>query len=63
MADETVVHIGENSPEHVAFQLTDRILLNIQKKLLTDLDQKTYLDTYAECLNAVRGRRLWKHDK
>lgn len=58
MADKgTDVHIGENSQEHVAHKITDTILQTIEGKQLDSLDRKTYLDCYAEVLNAVKGNR------
>lgn len=54
MADAPVVHIGENSPEHVAYHLTRDVLLVIERKRMEQLSRKEYLDTYAECLNAVK---------
>jgi hypothetical protein len=64
MAD-TVVHIGENSPEQIAYRLTQDILTMERKALHTgDLSpgwstagRQYLLDTYAECLRAVRGLR------
>jgi hypothetical protein len=54
MADKPVVHIGENSPEYVAYQLMrDLFQLEAPQKV----DRKKYLDTYAECLLAVREPR------
>lgn len=65
MADNTVVHIGENSPEHVAY----RLLLDIQRierkafytgdlsSGWTTADRKWVLDTYSECLQAAKGFR------
>lgn len=61
MADAPVVHIGENSPEHVAYRLM-RDIANVEGKLLTKsdkspervADRKWILDTYAECLGAIR---------
>ena len=47
MADETEVHIGENSPEQVALKLMSKILLKPERK-------DEILDTYAECLATVR---------
>jgi hypothetical protein len=62
MPDSPVVHIGENSPEGVAFKLfTEVVLVEIhnagQKSKMT---KKWILDTYAECLMSVRapGSRL-----
>lgn len=56
MADQAAdVHIGENSPEQVAFKLYREIaaaeLYGSQPK---NPDRKWILDTYAECLLAVR---------
>ncbi|MCK1306454.1 MULTISPECIES: hypothetical protein [unclassified Bradyrhizobium] len=67
MADTApVVHIGENSPEKVAYVLMERIA-QIERKSLHDpnpstsgwtgADRKWLLDTYAECLNAAKGFR------
>lgn len=58
MADGAVVHIGENSPEEVAYKLLTTIASNEGKTLRYDGDQasaerKWLLDTYAECLLAV----------
>ncbi len=61
MPDTTVVHIGENSPQEVAYKLMDKIMTAEQKTLSSgDLhpgwshaDRKWILDTYAECLLTV----------
>ncbi len=57
MADAPVVHIGENSAEGVAFKLL--LLVRTHDKEHRD-DRKSILDTYAECLLAVKnpGARL-----
>jgi len=61
-----VVHAGENSPEQIAYKLLLTIAENEKKPLHstgtapTTADRKWLLDTYAECLLAVRnpaGRR------
>ncbi len=62
MADEAVVHIGENSPEYVAYQLFRHITVT-EKKATSRVgnikaDRKWILDTYAECLDAVKDRRV-----
>lgn len=57
MSDKPVVHIGENSPEHVAYELTQRIFTRIEQRNYEDITRKEFLDTYAECLHAVRGYR------
>lgn len=62
MADAPVVHIGENSPEEVAYKLL-RHVANVEGKNLNStgaVDRKYLIDTYAECLWAVKEpwRRL-----
>jgi hypothetical protein len=63
MADAPIVHIGENSPEQVAFKLLQTVAF-VEKKRLTsqnaggDPDRKWILDTYAECIRAVREPHL-----
>jgi len=53
-----VVHIGENSPEQIAYKL---LLLIASKELEGSYNdhatagRKWLLDTYAECLLAVRN--------
>jgi hypothetical protein len=71
MADQPpVIHIGENSPEQVALKLVE-VLSRLERKALyasndrdKDVaDRKWLLDTYAECLTAVKGyRSLSKND-
>ena len=55
MADQPVVHIGENSPEQVAFKL----MLNIARVEGRDgqetASKEWILDTYAECLRIVKN--------
>jgi hypothetical protein len=53
MAD-TVVHIGENSPEYVAFMLMDRVNNAEANPKRT---RQQILDLYAECVLAVREPR------
>lgn len=58
MADQAVVHIGENSPEQVAFKLLKEVARAEGKGLYDGAhgekpDRKWLLDTYAECLIAV----------
>ena len=61
MADETVVHIGENSPQHVAYQLFRHIVSVEDKSFATGkagtANRKWILDTYAECLRTVLDPR------
>ena len=63
MAD-TVVHIGQNSPEYVALQLLDKVSLvegfvahRNPGSGQTTATREWILDTYAECLYAVKGNR------
>ena len=62
MADKPpVVHIGENSPEQVALKLVE-VVANLESRELyasgkNPADRRWILDTYAECLAAVRGYR------
>ncbi len=63
MADQAVVHIGENSPEHVAYRLLADVARAEGKRLTAPAgdrespDRGYILDTYAECLNAVKDNR------
>ena len=62
MADETVVHIGENSPERIAYKLFQHIadaenMALVAKPISADrhvANRKWILDTFAECLTTVR---------
>ena len=62
MADAPVVHIGENSPEYVAYRLL-RDIAGVEEKskgpayTMANADRKWILDTYAECLHTVKGYR------
>ncbi len=67
MADASVVHIGENSPEQVAYKLLVHIAATEDYWLRQhpvrgekQPDRKWLLDTYAECLEATRGHRSVK---
>ena len=64
MADQTVVHIGENSSEQVAYKLMETIasiekkVLRIPKNLASGhviADRDWILSTYKACITAVRG--------
>ena len=71
MADEAVIHAGGNTPEQVAYKLMHDIAAIEGKTLLTATgapgaaasgrggkelpDRRWLLDTYAECLLAVRN--------
>jgi len=51
MADAPVVHIGENSPEFVAYRLMEKIFA-VEKG--ETRNRKTILNTYAACLLAIK---------
>jgi len=58
---EPVVHIGENSPEHVAWRLM-RLIADLERRSVkfgtgNAADRNYILDTYAECLEAAQGLR------
>jgi hypothetical protein len=58
MADAPTVQLGENSPEQVAFKLLTIIAASEKKAINTGgatADRKWLLDTYAECLLAVKN--------
>ena len=60
-----MTHMGDNSPEQVAFKLMYLIGMSEQKGLeatRASADRKWILDTYAECLEAVRGERVFGRD-
>ena len=56
MADEAVVHVGENSPEYVAYMLFEKIIAAeaTQLRAAGGLNRRWILDTYAECLLMVK---------
>lgn len=58
MADERVVHIGENSPEQVAYRLMQDIARCEGTDLVGDGDRAAtrewVLATFAQCLMTVR---------
>jgi hypothetical protein len=69
MADAPVVYIGENSPEQVAYKLFEHVRM-VERMTLGHpaqgnaisagfrvADRAWILDTYAECIKAVRGDR------
>lgn len=59
MSESTIVHIGENSPEQVAYKLFFDVIKreatksSANKAIEQDV-RKYLLDAYAECLRAVR---------
>ena len=63
MADNTTVHIGENSPEQAAYKLLQIVAGSEGKKIHpnnANADREWLLDAYAECLQAVKGYRDWE---
>ena len=63
MSDKSIVHIGENSPEHVALRLLS-LVADVEERKIPGMtgrgqlaDRAYILDTYSECLHAVRGHR------
>lgn len=62
MSDKAVVHIGENSPEEVAYRLF-RNIADCEKKSLSGgsgggyspADREYILKTYAQAINAVKN--------
>lgn len=61
MADkDAVVHIGENSPEQVAYKMAERILISVEGRSLKDLSRQEYLDAVVECIRALKGNPNWK---
>lgn len=59
MTEQAFVHMVENSPEHVAYQLMKDIL-DVEGNVFAaghqnSVDRKQILDTFAECLMAVRN--------
>lgn len=58
MADQSVVHIGENSPEEVALKLF-RIIADVEQKALhfsrdREMADRNYiLNTYLQCRRVV----------
>jgi len=55
MADAPIVHIGENSPEYVAFRLMNLIGVHEKKMggMNSSADRDWIIRTYCMCLTAV----------
>ncbi|HXK53450.1 MAG TPA: hypothetical protein PK405_02080 [Hyphomicrobiales bacterium] len=49
---------GDNSPEYVAMKMAEIILIYIENGSWNRITREDYLDTYIECLEAVRGKRM-----
>ena len=56
MAEQSVMNVNENTPEYVAYRLMRDILV-VEKRSLEELSRGDLLDTYAECLATVQGKR------
>lgn len=59
MADGTIVHIGENSPQQVAFNLMN-LIANVEKRENYShgehpMTRDWILKTYEQCLSVVSG--------
>lgn len=70
MADAApIVHIGENSPEEVAYKLLGHIAsaegfrLARTPAVENSAGRQWILDTYAECVEAVKGYRSRKQTR
>jgi hypothetical protein len=64
MADQTTVHIGENSPEQIAYKMLVHVAaaegFHLRSGPTSDAVKPTreyILDTYAECWIAAKGGR------
>lgn len=58
MADAAAVHIGENSPEYIAYRLMLNIASCEERTLHSGAkaaDREYILTTYQQCLRAVKG--------
>jgi len=56
MPDQAVINFNENTPEQVAYRLMRDVLV-VEKSKMEDVDRQGLLDTYAECLEVVSGKR------
>lgn len=59
MADEAVVHIGENSPEQVAYKMM-QLIASVENRSEygsgdNPVNREWILRTYAQCRSTVRG--------
>ena len=62
MSENTVVHMGENSPEYVAYRLMMNVLDLEYREGAPRRTRSDFLNTYAECLYAVRGFRKFTRE-
>ena len=66
MSDSSILHFGEGSPEMIAYKLlldvmkveNRTIANNSTAGPFTPADRHYLLNTYHECLMAVRGKRI-----
>jgi hypothetical protein len=66
MSDPSILHFGEGSPEMIAYKLlldvmkveNRTIASNSTAGPFTPADRHYLLNTYHECLMAVRGKRI-----
>ena len=57
MAENAGFQIADNSPEQVAYNLMELIRTS-ERRRIDAVDRAWILDTYSECLTAVRGQRV-----
>jgi hypothetical protein len=66
MSEAPMVHIGEGSPEQIAYRLMLDVM-KVENRIIatsasagphTPADRHYLLNTYHECLMAVRGKRI-----
>ena len=51
-SNDMIVHIGENSPEYVAYRLMHDVRMAEKPNAI---NKKWLLDTYADCIRIVRA--------
>lgn len=59
MSGSSIIHIAENSPEHIAYKMMRDVFV-VENKPFDSLTRDEYLDTFEECLEAVKGFRKRK---
>jgi hypothetical protein len=63
VVDQPAFHVGENSPEFIAYRLMEQIAeiegVSLQKDGPKPATRKWILDTYAESLDAVKANRRY----
>ncbi len=64
MAEETIIRVGANTPEHIAYLLLATVAQHEGKTLSSTVqgrataDRKWLLDAYSECLLAITAPEL-----